>query len=107
MAIDLEGLGFVCVEVRQGPKSMSEASKDFEAKLIPKLISHMNHPVLRYCASNALVRKDSNENIMPDKDKSTGRIDMLIAAIIAVVVSRLKIETRQESPYKKRGIRTF
>jgi phage terminase large subunit-like protein len=40
-------------------------------------------------AGNCAVRQDQNENIMPTKKQSTGRIDGIIAAIIGV--SRAKV----------------
>jgi len=104
-AIELEELGFKMIEIRQGIKSMSEASKEWEGMIFSKLISHNCHPVLRWCVQNVIVRKDVNANYMPDKAKSNGRIDLVVSSIMCVVVSILEIDT--ECVYETRGILTF
>jgi phage terminase large subunit-like protein len=52
-------------------------------------IRHGANPVLSWMAGNCAVRQDQNENIMPTKKQSTGRIDGIIAAIIGL--SRAKV----------------
>jgi len=43
--------------------------------------------VLAWMVNNVTLRMDPNENIMPDKARSTGRIDGVVAAIIALAVA--------------------
>jgi phage terminase large subunit-like protein len=38
---------------------------------------------MAWCASNAVVQRDGKDNIYPVKKKSRGRIDPIMAAIIA------------------------
>nr|WP_206155530.1 terminase TerL endonuclease subunit [Caldanaerobacter subterraneus] len=82
-AQDMEKEGFVMVEIRQGIKTLGEATKDFREKVYQNKIIHNNNPVLTWAVGNAAVRSDANENIMLDKSKSTERIDPIAAIINA------------------------
>ena len=95
--------GFTMVETRQGMRSMSEPSKEFERLLVTKALRHGDDPVARWCASNAVIRRDCNANYMPDKAKATGKIDAIVAAIIAI--SRSILYQDVTSIYETRGMR--
>ena len=41
-------------------------------------------PVLTWMAQNLFIQVDKNENVMPTKAKSTGRIDGIVATIMAL-----------------------
>jgi len=86
-ALDLEGEGIPVVPVRQGYQSMGEATKRMETLVHEASICHGNDPVLAWMVNNVTLRMDPNENIMPDKARSTGRIDGVVAAIIALAVA--------------------
>ena len=75
--------GIQMVEVRQGSKSMSEPAKDILAKTKKGQISHGNNPLLRWCMDNLVMVLDANENVRPDKEKATDRIDGAVALINA------------------------
>ena len=47
-------------------------------------IRHGNHPLLRWCFSNAVVVRDAADNCKLDKSKAYGRIDVAVAAVMAV-----------------------
>jgi hypothetical protein len=80
--------GLTMVEHRQGFGSMSEPSKDYEAKVIAGRIGHLTprgaHPVTRWMMSNVAIRHDPADNIKPDKSQAKGRIDGVVASIMAV-----------------------
>jgi phage terminase large subunit-like protein len=84
LATRIMGDGVKMVETRQGYKSLSEPSKDLEARVVSKKLRHMNNPVLRFCASNAVVTTDSAGNIKPDKEKASDRIDGVVATVMAL-----------------------
>jgi phage terminase large subunit-like protein len=84
MAQNLSASGFDVVEYRQSYKTMSPASKEFEARVLNRTLAHGGHPVLRWMADNVMVIRDSNDNIKPDKAKSRQKIDGIIASIMAV-----------------------
>ena len=95
--------------VSQGIASISPGAKMLERMALSKAINHQNNPVLRWMNSNVMLRTDQNENIKPDKKKSTEKIDGMIAIIMAVVgwlKNSLENEADQ-SPYNKRGLRVL
>lgn len=97
----LQGDGQVMVETRQGYKTLSEPSKDLEARIVAKKVRHGGNPVLRFCVANAVVSKDAAGNIKPDKEKASDKIDGVVAMIMAL--SRIICQTESENPYEDRG----
>lgn len=75
--------GFPVVEVPQNVPQMSPPSKDFEADVLDGLVDAGDDPLMAWCVSNARVLRDSKDNIFPTKKRSRGRIDPVIATIIA------------------------
>jgi phage terminase large subunit-like protein len=90
------------VEVRQGFKSLSEPAKEFERLIVEKKMRHGGHPVMRWMVSNVALRRDPNENIAPDKSKSSERIDGVPATIMAL--SRAIVHVDATSVYDTRGL---
>lgn len=76
--------GIVMVEHRQGYKSMSNPMKELMKLVKSKKLAHGGNPVLRWNADNIVVKTDPAENIKPEKAKSIGRIDGLVAVIMAL-----------------------
>jgi phage terminase large subunit-like protein len=76
--------GFQMVDFRQGYLSMSEPSKDLEARIVAKQIRHGGNPILRWMIGNAVAKKDAAGNIKPDKEKATDKIDGVVASIMAL-----------------------
>lgn len=76
-AVPLEPLG-------QGFKSMSPAVEAFERLALPGLIRHGGHPLIRWCFANAVIARDAAGNRKLDKSKAYGRIDVAVAAVMAV-----------------------
>ncbi len=102
LATRLMGDGVAMVEVRQGFKSLSEPSKDLEARIVSKKVRHASNPILRFCVSNAVVTRDSAGNIKPDKEKAVERIDGVVATVMAL--SRLICaKTDGGNAYESRG----
>lgn len=74
------------VDFGQGFVSMSPALRELEARLLDRRLRHGNHPVLRHCAASAVVVQDPAGNRKFAKNKSTGRIDGMVALAMAVGV---------------------
>lgn len=102
-AVNLENEDLTMVEVRQGYKSMSSAMKEIEQLARGKKLIHNGHPILRWNVGNVEIKMDENENIRPVKNKSTERIDGLVAMINAMARAMLNEDTR--SVYEQRGVR--
>lgn len=67
----------------QGYKDMSPAIETFETALLNGEVVHPGNPVLTWCASNAVTTSDAAENRKLDKEKATGRIDLMVASVMA------------------------
>ena len=102
IAIQLEEEGFKVVPVRQGWVTLSPALKELEREYLSGELKHGDNPVLRWMASNLVVKKDVADNYLPDKAHSIDRIDGIVALCIAI--SR-QINTREvSSVYESRGL---
>lgn len=103
LATQLTDGGFEVEFFRQGFASMSGPTKFLERIILQKRFDHGGHPVLRWNARNVAVTKDGAENMKPVKDKSTNRIDGIVATIIGIGVGS-EYETEGPSVYETRGI---
>ena len=65
-------------------KSLSEPAKEFEKLIVDKKLRHGGHPVMRWMVGNASVRRDSNDNIVPDKQESKSKIDGILSTLNAL-----------------------
>lgn len=84
LAKKLDERRFPMVEHRQGYQSMSNPMKRFEELVAQNRIRHRGNPVLAWQVGNVHRDEDAAENIKPNKQKSNGRIDAAVAAIMAV-----------------------
>ena len=80
---ELRESGINVVEVRQNMTEMSPAMKEIEKLLRGGQMVHEKNTCARWCFGNVRCAVDGNENLKPMKNKSTGRIDMTVAWIIA------------------------
>ena len=78
-----ENDGHVCVKIGQSTAGMSDPSKRFERLLLERRIRHGDNPVFTYAAKNVSIWTDANENIKPSRKSSGGKIDPIVAAIMA------------------------
>ena len=81
--------GLPVAEFIQGFRSYNTATKELEALLLDYKLDHGGNEVLAWMASNMKVRTDHNENRMPSKKHSIGRIDGMAALIMAIGRSML------------------
>lgn len=68
----------------QGFKDMSPPSKELMKLALEGKLTHGGHPVLAWMVDNIHVRTDPAGNIKPDKQKSTEKIDGVVATIMAL-----------------------
>lgn len=68
----------------QGFKDMSPSIDVMERTILDSRLRHGGHPILTWCASNAKTQSDPAGNRKLDKQKSTGRIDGLVALTMAL-----------------------
>lgn len=72
------------VEFIQGTKSYHPAMQELERAYIAGKLHHGGDPVLSWCASNLVARRDANLNMAPDKKRSPEKIDDMAALLMAV-----------------------
>lgn len=88
------GMGFL---------SMAAPMRDFERRLLAKKIHHGGHPVLRWMADNVAVRTDPAGNLKPDKSSSQGKIDGVVALVMALDRC-MRLGPERRSVYEDRGL---
>ncbi len=91
-ALDVAGVRLPLEPFGQGYMSMSPALDALEADLLQEKVRHGGNPVLAMCAANAVAVMDPAGNRKLEKNKSTGRIDGLVALAMAEGVEALAVE---------------
>ena len=81
--------GVNVVEIPQDMRNLSPAMKEAERLIRAHQMLHEHNTAARWCFGNVRCAVDGNENIKPMKNRSTGRIDMTVAWIIAMAVALL------------------
>lgn len=104
MVQNLEGMGFTVVPFGQGFKDMNPPTKELMKLTLEKRIAHGGHPVLRWMMDNIFIKTDPAGNIKPDKEKSTEKIDGVVATIMALDRAIRCGLDDGESVYDERGI---
>lgn len=97
--------GFNIVKHAQTMLAMTFPCRSFEELIYSKRLRHGNDPVLRWMTSNAVIVQDGNGNIKLMKDKSSDRIDGVVAAVMGI--GRLLISPDPRSVYEVRPLRVF
>ena len=93
---DLQDIGFEVegkkslVQFGQGFASMAAPTKELEKMVRAGEIAHGANPVLSWMVSNAVVRTDPAGNMKVDKEKSTERVDGVVALVMAIARAMLK-----------------
>lgn len=83
MILDQEGITLPLVPFGQGFKDMAPAVDEYERRLLNAEVRHQANPVMTWCAANAIVVTDPAGNRKVAKEKATGRVDGIVAAIMA------------------------
>ena len=84
ISTDLEDDGFTMAQFGQGFASMNAPTKELLKLVLEERLHHANNPVLRWMCDNLVVRMDPAGNMKPDKEKSTEKIDGMVALIMAL-----------------------
>lgn len=98
IAKDLTAEGFEVIDIPQTIQQMSQPSKEFEADVLDGLVDAGHNPLVQWCIANVVVQRDNKDNIYPIKKRSRGRIDPVIAALIARKLASIEPEPVAEPP---------
>jgi len=101
----LTEMGMTVVPFGQGYSSMSAPSKEFYEQMMKGNILHGGNPVFRWMCGNVVIDVDPAGNIKPTKKRSNGKIDGVVAAIMAL--DRCVRHEQQGSVYDERGLYVF
>ncbi|MFC3340833.1 terminase large subunit, partial [Paracandidimonas soli] len=71
----------------QGFKEMAPALDVFEQLLLNEQLRHDGNPVMTWCASNAVTMSDPAGNRKVSKERARGRVDGIVASIMAAGMS--------------------
>lgn len=97
--------GVPMIEFIQGPKSYHPAMQTLERAYISGNLAHGGDPILTWCASNVITRRDQNLNMAPDKKRSADKIDDMAALLMAIGVMSAQAETEPLSPWENESYR--
>jgi phage terminase large subunit-like protein len=81
--LDQEGISLPLTPFGQGFKDMAPAVDEFERLLLGGQLRHGGNPVMTWCAANAITMSDPAGNRKIAKEKATGRVDGVVAAVMA------------------------
>ncbi len=102
--IDLQNEGMECSPFGQGYGSMGAPTKEFEKMVLTEKIEHFGNPVLRWMMASTVVKTDPAGNIKPDKEKSSQKIDGIVASIMALGEWMTAQSEDDNNPYNQRGM---
>jgi len=116
MATEIEAGGYQVFIVRKTARQLTQATEDIIARVAdPALFQHDGNPITEWCAGNVVGYWDSNDNVLPKKEKrgSKSAIDGMDALIEADAL-RLDHEAgvlditnsgkSEATPYLRRGL---
>ena len=83
---------------------MSPPTKELMKLTLEKKIAHGGQPVLRWMMDNIFIKSDPAGNIKPDKEKSTEKIDGVVATVMALDRAIRCGNDNSESVYDQRGL---
>jgi phage terminase large subunit-like protein len=102
LVTQLQADGARLTPLRQTFKELSAASKELERLVREGALRHGGHPVLRWCLANTVVETDGPGNVKPSKKKSTERIDLTVALVMALACATREVD--HASVYERRGV---
>jgi len=98
LAPELQDEGYALAEIHQGPASLSEPMKELEALILGRKVVHFANPVMDWNVGCVKARTDVNENIAPDKKRSTGKIDGVLGAIMSLRMASAQEKEKAPEP---------
>lgn len=88
--------GIEVLEISQTMLGMSPATKKLEVLIRAHQMLHEHNTCARWNFGNVRCAVDGNENMKPMKNRSTGRIDITVAWIIAMATAMVKEATKPD-----------
>lgn len=105
MSMELAEEGLTVAACGMGFMSMAGPTAELERRLLGHKVHHGGHPVLKWMANNVAVKEDPAGNKKPDKSSSQGKIDGIVALLLAL--DRDMRHHTTASVYESRGLVTL
>ena len=103
LAQELAEEGITVIGMGQGFISMAAPTRTFQERLLARQLHHGGNAVLRWMADNVAVKTDPAGNLKPDKAESQGKIDGIVALVMAL--DRAVRHEEKRSVYEDRSVR--
>ena len=104
----LEDYGFSTEKVRQGFLTLGAPMQNIKELLLSGKVITNNSKLWRWYLSNVHLRKDRNDNWMPEKQSATRKIDGFAAALNAhVLVMEMLVDKANTQPMKFVSLRSL
>ncbi len=87
--------GLPVIDYGNNVGNMASPSRTFMELVFGGKLHHGGNPVLRWMAGNLVMKRDTQNNMMPDKAKSHEKIDGISGIIMALGVATLLPETKE------------
>lgn len=84
LAMELADEGLAVTGMGMGFMSMAGPTSELERRLLDRKVHHGGNPVLRWMANNVSAKMDPAGNKKPDKATSQGKIDGIVALLLAL-----------------------
>ena len=91
------------VKFAMNTANFSEPMKKLDSLMREKKLVHNGSPLLRWCLSNIVAKRDANDNVFPKKSHPRLKIDPVIAVLMAL--AGWLQDQQKETVYETRGIR--
>lgn len=95
----LEKEGVPVVEYRNTVLMMSEPMKQLDALIRSGRIIHCGDPVLAWAISNTTGKIDKKDNVYPNKESNTNKIDPVVGAIMAIGRAMTRDKSLANAPF--------
>jgi phage terminase large subunit-like protein len=104
MVNNLTDKNVVMVPISQGITTLSDGTKEFERQVLNGTYLHGGNPVMRWMVDGLVVKRDSDQHLKPDKEKSKVNISGVTAGVMALDRRMRHVE---EPPQRSRELVTF
>jgi phage terminase large subunit-like protein len=101
LVVRLVDQGVPMIEFIQGRFSFHPAMVFLEERYLSGNLRHSGDEVLNWCASNLITRQDVNNNHQPDKNRSSDKIDDMVALIMAAGICRANQKQEDDLSFLK------
>ena len=98
--------GLELVKFGQSPRWYNESIRTLQRIVKQRRLAHAGDECLAWQSGNLVIVRNARDEWMPDKANSSGKIDSMVAALMALAEC-LFHETESQTVYEHRGIRTL